>query len=172
LGVCDKRVFVTSSFHDGNLGGLAGADAICQLDAMAAGLGGTYMAWLSAADGWPASRFMQSIGRYVLVNGTVIADSWADLTDASLDNPLDRTETGAIATAPYVCFDAPAVWSGTYRNGTHATGDNCNDWTAAAGQHMLYYGDLGATDWGWGAGCFTNLNGNCALLLPIYCFEQ
>jgi hypothetical protein len=41
------KVFVTSTVHDGNLGGLAGADAICNSLASDAGLPGTYKAWLS-----------------------------------------------------------------------------------------------------------------------------
>src|SRR5207248_2675590 len=43
----NKRVFVTSVMYDGNLGGLAGADAKCQARATAASLSGTYKAWLS-----------------------------------------------------------------------------------------------------------------------------
>jgi len=41
------RVFVTSSSWNGNLGGLSGAGAKCQQAADAAGLGGTWVAWLS-----------------------------------------------------------------------------------------------------------------------------
>jgi hypothetical protein len=43
-----KRVFVTSTVYTGNLGGSAGADDKCQERADAAGLGGTFKAWLSA----------------------------------------------------------------------------------------------------------------------------
>ena len=43
-----KTVFVTSATYDGNFGTLANADANCQGLADAAGLGGTYKAWLSA----------------------------------------------------------------------------------------------------------------------------
>jgi cysteine-rich repeat protein len=42
-----KKVFVSSQMYDGNLGGLAGADAKCQALADAANLTGTYMAWIS-----------------------------------------------------------------------------------------------------------------------------
>ena len=41
-----KTVFVTSTKHNGNFGGLSGADGFCQGLANAAGLGGAYMAWL------------------------------------------------------------------------------------------------------------------------------
>jgi len=40
-------VFTTSTFHQGNLGGLAGADAICNARAAEASLPGIYMAWLA-----------------------------------------------------------------------------------------------------------------------------
>jgi len=48
------RVFVTSAGYDGDLAGqsgttdgLAGGDALCNLHASAAGLGGIWKAWLS-----------------------------------------------------------------------------------------------------------------------------
>ena len=47
-----KTVFVSSQTYDGNLGGLAGADAKCQGLADAAGLKGTFKALL--LDSWPS----------------------------------------------------------------------------------------------------------------------
>ena len=44
-----RLVFITSTLHDGNLGGVAGADQICNELASDAGLPGTYMAWLSSS---------------------------------------------------------------------------------------------------------------------------
>jgi len=43
LAQCDafKRIFVTSTTYDGNLGGLAGADAKCAARGAAAGLSGS-----------------------------------------------------------------------------------------------------------------------------------
>lgn len=41
------RVFITSTAYTGDLGGLEGGDAKCQLAADAAGLGGSFVAWLS-----------------------------------------------------------------------------------------------------------------------------
>jgi len=64
--------------------------------AMAASLPGTYKAWVSTnqANGTPATRFTQSATPYVLVNGTKIANNWADLIDGTLLAPINRTETG------------------------------------------------------------------------------
>ena len=42
------KVFNSSTSYNGNLGGLTGADAKCQSRAAAAGLTGTYKAWLSS----------------------------------------------------------------------------------------------------------------------------
>lgn len=53
----NKTVFVTSQTYTGNLGGLAGADAQCNLLAKAAGLEGSYLAWLSDATESPSTRF-------------------------------------------------------------------------------------------------------------------
>lgn len=45
IGACrPTTVFVTSTSHTGNLGGLAGADAICQARANEAGLKGNFVA--------------------------------------------------------------------------------------------------------------------------------
>ena len=52
----EKRAFVTSQLYNGNMGGLAGADARCQGLADAVGLPGTYRAWLSSATESPSTR--------------------------------------------------------------------------------------------------------------------
>ena len=91
-------VFVTSTVHDGSLGGLAGADAICQTRADSPGslaAPGTYKAWLSDATASPSTRFTQATVPYKLVNGTTVAPNWAGLVDGSLDAPIDVTEQGA-----------------------------------------------------------------------------
>src|SRR5690242_2782849 len=78
-----KLVFVTSTLQTGNLGGLTGADMICQARAAAGGLRGIFKAWLSDTTASPSTRFTRSKKPYVLLDGTVIANNWADLTDGS-----------------------------------------------------------------------------------------
>src|SRR5205823_203503 len=82
-GACvDKVVFVTSTSYDGNLGGLTGGDAKCQARAVAAGLAGTYKAWLCSGSTSAASRLSHlSTGDYVRLDGAVLANGWAGLTD-------------------------------------------------------------------------------------------
>lgn len=54
-------------------------------------------------------RFTQNPGPYVLVNGTRVADNWADLTDGTLDHAIDRTE----ANLPLADGAEARVWTNT-----------------------------------------------------------
>src|SRR5690606_14620548 len=88
----DMTVFVTSTTYAGNIGGTGGANAECQKRAEAAGLPGLYRAWVSVSSSdQPGSTFVAG-GAYKLLDDTVVADNWTDLTDGSLDNPIDRDE--------------------------------------------------------------------------------
>src|SRR5205814_720512 len=81
-------VFASGVGYGGNLGGLAGGDALCQAGAAARRLPGTYRAWLSDGTNSPSTRFARSKGPYVQPDGIVIARSWNDLTDGSLQNGI------------------------------------------------------------------------------------
>ena len=61
-GARANYVFATSSLHPGDLGGLAGADAICQQRATAAGLTGTYVAYLTSGGIHASTRLIGSRG--------------------------------------------------------------------------------------------------------------
>ena len=76
-----KRVFVTSTRYTGDLGGIPGADEKCQSHADAAGLAGTFLAWISDGVDSPATRFARSAEPYVRTDGTKIAEDWDDLVD-------------------------------------------------------------------------------------------
>ena len=111
-----KTVFVTTATFDGNLGGLAGADEKCQAAADASSIvpSGTYRAWLSDSTGSPSTRFQRSTGPYVLPDGTIIAaHGYADLTNGTLNAPIDQTETGGPTSPP-----GTTVWSNTASAGT------------------------------------------------------
>ena len=82
--------------YDGNLGGLAGADSKCQARADAAGLGGSWNAWLSDDAESASSRITRSSGPYTRVDGVLVANNWDDLTDGSLQNPLSIDEFGRV----------------------------------------------------------------------------
>jgi hypothetical protein len=117
------KAFVSSTLVKGNaIGGLAGADALCNAAAKAAGLPGTYTAWLSTSTSNAIDR-IQVDGPWQLVNGTTLAATKADLTKGSLAERFDKTEKG---TTPPAAEDR--VWTATNGNGTFA-GPDCNGWT-------------------------------------------
>jgi hypothetical protein len=171
-----RRVFVTSTIYTGNLGGLSGADAKCQSRADAAKLPGTYKVWLSAPgpDASPTTRIVHSTLPYGLVDGTIVANDWNDLTDGRLLAPINQTEFGGgpPATAAPCATNAPeaAVFtattpSGTY-TGTQALDTSCASWTSNVG--LTQFGSTGTTSPPWTAGCVKG----CQLSAALFCVEQ
>jgi len=168
-------VFVTSTTYDGDLGGVAGADAKCQARAVAAGLPGTYKAWISDSTSSPSTTFTQSPSAYVLVDLTQVAASWAALTGQGtvctncLDAPIDRDEFG-------VAVGAGTVWTGTRPDGTETGAggalDYCGDWTSNDNSREAYPGDLSEVDRDW----TFNVSGGderiCDRDRRLYCFQQ
>lgn len=172
-----KLVFVSSSAHSGNLGGVAGADAICQGLATNAGLPGTYRAWISDTLGnSPSSRFARSTSPYARVDGTVVANDWADLTDGSIAAAINLTETGGappVTTA--VCGSTQPVRSHTSASGDfspYGNGTACDNWTATTSQTNHHFGSFGQTTNGYWASGWCGTGGTCDLLYPMYCFQQ
>jgi hypothetical protein len=174
--LCAKRVFITSLKYDGNLGGLAGADAKCQARAVAATLPGTYKAWLSDATGSPSTRFTKSTIPYRLVDGTLIANDFVDLTDGTVPGKVVKTETGGAPIRTGFCGpqdpmvpDRIMVWASTAANGTlgSVTG-TCTNWSDIA---------VGGSQWAdpaSGSLVATCSGGNCTSTYasPLVCFQQ
>ena len=163
-GCGTRTVFITSAGFTGNLGGLPGADAQCQTLADAAGLSGTYLAWLSTNDGTsPATRFTQASVPYVRVDGQVVAKNFVDLTDGSIISPINLDEKGSDRST------GARPWTGTSSAGV-PQGANCSGWkesTTGGGQAGLQT----ATDSRWSADDGTPLV-PCKNAQRIYCFEQ
>jgi hypothetical protein len=155
------RVFVTSTEYGGILGGLLGADAICQQLADGRKLGGTYKAWLSDSTASPSTRFVRSTGPYQLVDGTRIAANWTSLTDGSLRVPINLTESKNTVTG------SDLVWTHTLVDGTAAPSDeHCGEWkvaTGSGGRGTAAYADSNWTQSG-SAACNTGQH--------LYCFQQ
>jgi hypothetical protein len=158
-------VFLSSIRYTADLGGLAGADAKCQGLAEAAGLPGTYKAWLSDRTSAPASRFVPSPGPYRLVNGTTIAGEWGDLMDGALRAPIDVTETGGGPSS------LPLVWTNTNTDGTtwgESVGEHCANWSTDAPTSNGRGGVATRSDSGWTA----RFGNPCASRYHLYCFQQ
>ena len=116
-----RRVFVTSTRSRGDLGGLAGADSTCNALASAAGLAGTWVAWLSA-QGTSAIDRLSSDGPWYLVSVDLAVTSKLDLSNDDLAHPIDRDENGALV-------HSAAVWTGTRRGKLQF--NDCGGWTGA-----------------------------------------
>ena len=171
----ERIVFVSSVKYNGNLGGREGANTKCQALATAAGLPGTYAAWLSVSQLGPRDWFTHSINGYVRVDGTVVAFNWEDLVDGYLSWPIAMTEQG------YDVWNIPQwignVWTATRIDGSSAVGvasDSCNDWTyAGEDKSTQFTGDFRATEYDWTdrtttAGPWVL----CSEEAHLYCFQQ
>ena len=166
-----KRVFVTSSLHNGNLGGLSGADNICYSQASGAKLSGDWKAWLSSSAGSAASRLTKSSGAYKLLNGSIIANNWTDLTDGTIAFPIkiDQTNTDITSSGSYVS----AVWTNTSSAGANDTStNNCLNWSTnqiyTNGLNQGSAGNITNTDNRWtNSGIY-----NCDASFHLYCIEQ
>ena len=157
-----RRVFVSSTtvVDAGDLVDLSSADAVCQGLATTAGLPGTYMAWLSDDTDSPDTRFTKATVPYVLVDGTLLADTWDDLVMNGLDAPINLTDT--LATV------ADNVWTGTDAAGT-ANADHCDGWSNGS---MMFSGQRGlssAMDSDWTSESVQMCDESA---YRIYCFQQ
>jgi len=166
----DRFVFVTHDTFTGDfkqqsaMSGIDVADSICRSRAFASGLhtGTRFLAWMSDETSSPAERFFRSPGRYVLPDGTVIADSWDDLTDGKLAEPINLTEE---MTEPSASF----VWSNTSPDGTRLTDETCENWTTDSFDVNSWAGATEQADVRWTSEVIPI---GCAAKFHIYCFEQ
>lgn len=152
--------FVTPLSFNGDLGGLAGADAKCDAAAIAAGLPGHYRAWLSTPTVDAVSRFAGARG-WVRLDGRPFADS---LTSLTVQNQVFFP----------IMFDANVgtavnvAHTGTNADGTHSllNGEGtCNGWTSASATRNVTVGLTNHATIHW-----TNAaGGTCAQMFPLYC---
>jgi len=163
-----RIAFTTSTLHTGNLGGLTGADSICNMRAAEAGLPGTYMAWISTDQGSPSTRFVQSTVAYVKVDGVKIADDWTDLVDGTLDAAINQTETGATPqSSTYICNGtARQTWTGTALDGTPSA-NNCTNFSSTGSTGAIGRNTGGDANWS-----VCNPSVACTNMAPLYCFQQ
>jgi cysteine-rich repeat protein len=167
-----KVVFATSLAFNGNLGGLVGADAQCQQLAVAAGIKGTFRAWLSDSTGSPSTRFTKSAIPYARRDGVVIANNWADLTDGFLAAAINLSEIKSTpGSDANTCGGLKGLaLTDTATDGTlfNAMG-TCLDWTSAAANQPTGGGHFSSANSNWSTYfCIYTCNWKKAL----YCFEQ
>jgi len=175
----------------GNLGGLTGADAMCQRLATAVNAGGhQWRAYLSAdrdpETGNPVdARSRIGIGPWRNANGVLVARNIGELHSRTGDNSLFIDENGKRINGQWPGSPAPTehdILTGSNADGTLIPGSTCNNWTSAS---AAIFARVGHTD-GLGAGGSTagtvtswnsaHDNASCADTAPrggagrIYCF--
>lgn len=156
-------VFLTSTVATGNLGGLSGADQICATRAAAAGLPGTWRAWISAAVGGSAvhakDRVSDVSGGWALPGTSAVAvASTAELSALNTTAPIDRDENGAVITP-----QPQRAWTGTTSGGV-ASGSDCAAWTSTNSSGYVYV--LGSSS------TITQDVASCASSARLLCLEQ
>lgn len=134
----DRRVFVTSVAYHGDLktlggagSGIEGADSLCNSLAQAAGLGGTWVAWVSTSTVDAISR-LAADGRWTLIDGaTEVFPSRGDVQFGPL-HAIDTAEDGEVVSD----LGDVVVWTNTDRFGKNVTAGQanaCDDWSGQVG---------------------------------------
>lgn len=171
---CSKKViFLTSQQFDGNLGGLAGADAKCQTAATAGGLSGTFKAWMSDTTISARDRLTHNPAPYIRTDGATIANNWADLTDYHIKEPImcdEFKECSAYVEMFHNDTWRVSTWTGTWANGSAYPNPVmfCDNWSAGDGSKQGSYGLASSIDEHW----TDNSPMGCQNILRLYCIEQ
>jgi hypothetical protein len=161
-----SHAFVTSTTYDGNFNGFNGALFTCWNRAAAAGLSGYYQPWISDGAFNPADDLGHPNHPIDRLDGRIVADNWADLTDGTLDASISLTEFGT----PITGF--AYVWTNTKKDGSVesvSTIQNCNNWTSASSGNQGLIGRATEATSYWTTGWGTS---NCASTAHLYCIEQ
>ena len=165
-GGCDPAVFVTSKTYTGAIGdgGVAAADRECASLAAAAGLPGTFRAWLSASSSSPSSpssRFTKKSARpYRRIDGQRIVADFTKL--ATLESTISLSEKRVEVPFSY-------VWTATNGDATPTPdGGDCAGWTSEDPAVKGGTGESDDTVGEWTA--FGDVP--CSTMARLYCFEQ
>jgi hypothetical protein len=153
-----NKVFVTSTtVIPGTLGGLAGADAVCATRAAAAGLSGTFHAFLgtSAATAW--TRLGTARGWARTGDGKPVGDQMSDLMAGHTYYPPVNNESGV------------EVASGTLAvTGVNGGSSTCGDWTSTDASATATFGEPHS---GWLTFAANGGTACTSTSMRLYCFE-
>ncbi len=149
--------FVSSPWANNT--GVAGADTLCQNDANAAGLVGTFIALLTTTTMLAGNRFNQTGDIWVRLDGIPITASRARLYSGFLDAPVSLT-----ANKTYV---SDLTWNGGALSGVSAN-TTCQDWsTSASNVQGSFIYSSGMVEAGFGGG-----GASCAISGRVLCFQS
>jgi hypothetical protein len=159
--ITTRRAFVMNATTTAaTLGGIAGADTMCQGAATTAGLSGTFHALLALTTGSAISRFNLTGSNWVRMDGLPIAASPQQFAAASWSVAFNISAEG------YYEESFLSAWTGAATLGavgTNAT--TCNNWT---GGNKGYQGTYTALD---STAVFDGTAVACTLPNRLYCLE-
>jgi hypothetical protein len=123
-----------------------------------------FVAWASTTSASAKARIGATsfTGTYMLVDGTPIATSGADLLSGTLLAPINRDESGLLRASA-------SVWTGTTPTGDLDPALNCSDWTDNT--KTATQGALAEKNGRWSKSGAPTFCGTVGLDTPIYCFE-
>jgi hypothetical protein len=164
--------FVTKADYNGGLAragsstsGLSGGDNLCQVAATAAGLAGTFKAWLSDSTA-------NAIDRIVDVGGWYTTGTYPLLIAANKAQLISRLTNSFVD--EYGQTKGAEPWTGTKADGTKSTSSifvgttgNCYNWATENGDSGVT-GLVGMVTGGW-----TEYSAyQCQNPHPLHCFQQ
>jgi hypothetical protein len=158
-----RLAFVTELDHDGAMGGLDGADALCNAAAAEANLNGTYHAWLSSPGPVGAPAPISAVRR---VTYSALARVDGVLVSNSLDELLSNDPLAPIARTAWNEPRDVAVWTGTNGRGS-SSGTSCSSWATNTNAESAVVGDSGEIV-GWTDGASLT----CDVPAALYCFQD
>jgi hypothetical protein len=156
-------MFITSkTYLPAQIGGLSGADTICNNLASAAGLPGTYAAWLS--DSTTSAKNRVGSGGWIRPDGRAFAVSLTGITNLlQIFYPPRIDETGGdVGPGQTLVFGGHNGVGATFGN------NNCNNWTTT-NFSSVYVGQAGGASADWSYDVLES-NG-CSEAHHFYCFR-
>ena len=168
----ERIIFVLSILVNGKLSGLQGADAYCRSQAQKAQLADptspikdpkNFKALLPSSTESIFKRHFRGEGRYRLINGLTVSDSFDQLFSEPLQVAINVTEYGETHNT--------AVWTASTADGLPYPGvDFCADWSGVKGSASWGWSESTDAEWiEFSAGQPTT---DCAYDFALYCLEQ
>jgi hypothetical protein len=171
---CFKIVFTAlNEAHTGNLGGVAGADALCMKQAAEAGFSGTFRAFLSSSTQDAKNLVTGTAATSVPVitaNGVQLFAAWNKMFNLLFPAwfvpiyTFDGTKVGNTN------WDGGNGWTGTLKSGLLNAGKTCDDWTSNSATAVGCVADIESglwpTDWSGGMSCDSSVAVMCVQVGP------
>lgn len=158
--ILSRKIFVTSLEVDGLF--VSSFKTKCYDDAFDAGLyrGLDWTPWISYNNKDAKTLEFQSPFKYERIDGILVANSFQQLIDGDIENPINIDQNGDL-------IDEERVWTGTNELGKYS-GFNCLEWTDNNERILGTYGWTNHIDYRWSSAD----EANCIEKLHVYCIED